>query len=82
MQEVANVEVELSRAEGTIRGFRNHSAIEDRAHSLGMQLTRQMQGAQQVGSGGGSGGGLVGWSGSRPGRPPAWLPRPPTRWAA
>lgn len=43
LHEAANVEVELSRADGTIRGVPHYSLIEGRAHELGKQLSRQVQ---------------------------------------
>lgn len=41
--EAANVEVQLSRADGTIKGIPHYSLIEGRAHELGKQLSRQVQ---------------------------------------
>ena len=43
LREAAEVEVELSRAEGTIKGVPHYSLIEGRAHQLGQQLSRQVQ---------------------------------------
>lgn len=43
LQEAANVEVELSRADGSIRGVPHYSVIEGRAHELGKQLSREVQ---------------------------------------
>lgn len=43
LREAANVEVELSRADGTIKGVPHYSLIEGRAHELGKQLSRQVQ---------------------------------------
>jgi DNA repair exonuclease SbcCD ATPase subunit len=43
LHEAANVEVELSRADGTIRGVPHYSLIEGRAHELGKQLSREVQ---------------------------------------
>lgn len=43
LREAANVEVELSRADGSIRGIPHYSVIEGRAHELGKQLSRQIQ---------------------------------------
>jgi hypothetical protein len=42
LREAAEVEVELSRADGTIKGIPHYSVIEGRAHALGKQLTRQV----------------------------------------
>lgn len=42
-REVAEVEVELSRADGTIRGVPHYSLIEERAHQLGQRLSREVQ---------------------------------------
>ncbi len=41
--EAAEVEVELSRADGTIKGVPHYSLIEGRAHALGKRLSRQVQ---------------------------------------
>jgi hypothetical protein len=41
--EVAEVEVELSRAEGAIVGVPHYSVIESRAHELGKELSRKVQ---------------------------------------
>jgi hypothetical protein len=43
LNEAANVEVELSRADGTIKGVPHYSLIEGRAHELGKQLSREVQ---------------------------------------
>jgi len=43
LQEAAEVEVELSRADGTIKGIPHYSLIEGRAHELGKQLSREVQ---------------------------------------
>lgn len=43
LREAADVEVELSRADGSIRGAPHYSLIEGRAHELGKQLSRQVQ---------------------------------------
>jgi DNA repair exonuclease SbcCD ATPase subunit len=43
LREAANVEVELSRADGTIKGVPHYSLIEGRAHELGKQLSREAQ---------------------------------------
>jgi hypothetical protein len=43
LREAAQVEVELSRADGSIRGVPHYSVIENRAHELGKQLSRQVQ---------------------------------------
>ena len=43
LHEAANVEVELSRADGTIEGVPHYSLIEGRAHELGKQLSREVQ---------------------------------------
>jgi DNA-directed RNA polymerase subunit RPC12/RpoP len=43
LREAAEVEVELSRADGTIKGIPHYSLIEGRAHELGKQLSRQVQ---------------------------------------
>ena len=43
LQEAAKVEVELSRADGSIRGIPHYSVIEGRAHELGKQLSRRIQ---------------------------------------
>lgn len=42
-RDVAEVEVELSRAEGAIVGIPHYSVIEQRAHDLGRQLSREIQ---------------------------------------
>ena len=43
LREAANVEVELSRADGTVKGASHYSPIEGRAHVLGKQLSREVQ---------------------------------------
>lgn len=43
LHEAAEVEVELSRADGTIKGVPHYSQIEGRAHELGKRLSRQVQ---------------------------------------
>lgn len=43
LRQAAQVEVELSRADGSIRGIPHYSVIEGRAHELGKQLSRQIQ---------------------------------------
>lgn len=43
LREAADVEVELSRANGTIKGVPHYSLIEGRAHKLGQQLSREVQ---------------------------------------
>jgi hypothetical protein len=43
LREAAEVEVELSRADGTIRGVPHYSVIEGRAHELGKRLSRAVQ---------------------------------------
>lgn len=43
LREAAEVEVELSRADGSIKGVPHYSVIEGRAHALGKQLSRQVQ---------------------------------------
>jgi DNA repair exonuclease SbcCD ATPase subunit len=43
LREAASVEVELSRADGTIKGVPHYSLIEGRAHDLGKQLSREAQ---------------------------------------
>jgi len=43
LREAALVEVELSRADGAIKGVPHYSVIEGRAHQLGRQLSRQVQ---------------------------------------
>lgn len=43
LREAADVEVELSRADGTIKGVPHYSLIEGRAHKLGGQLSRAVQ---------------------------------------
>jgi lipopolysaccharide biosynthesis regulator YciM len=46
LEEAALVEVELSRADGTIRGVPHYSVIEGRAHALGKQLSQEVQARQ------------------------------------
>jgi hypothetical protein len=48
LSEVAQVEVELSRAEGAIVGMPHYSVIESRAHQLGRRLSRQVQQQQMA----------------------------------
>lgn len=43
IRNVARLEVELSRADGTIRGVPHYSVIERRAHELGRVVSRQVQ---------------------------------------
>ncbi len=43
LHEAAEVEVELSRADGAIKGVPHYSLIEGRAHELGQQLSREVQ---------------------------------------
>lgn len=43
VREAAEVEVELSRADGTIQGVPHYSVIEGRAHELGRQLSCAVQ---------------------------------------
>ena len=43
LREAAEVEVELSRTNGTIRGIPHYSIIEGRAHQLGKQLSCEIQ---------------------------------------
>ncbi len=43
LKEAAVVEVELIRADGSIKGVPHYSVIERRAHELGRQLSRQVQ---------------------------------------
>ena len=43
LREAAEVEVELSRADGTIRGVPHYSIIEGRAHELGKRRSREVQ---------------------------------------
>jgi len=43
LREAAEIEVELSRADGSIRGVPHYSVIEGRAHELGKQLSRTVQ---------------------------------------
>ena len=48
LHEAAEAEVQLSRAEGAIRGVPHYSVIEGRAHELGMQLSRSVQQEQML----------------------------------
>jgi hypothetical protein len=48
LSEVAEVEVELSRAEGAIVGIPHYSVIESRAHQLGRRLSREVQQQQMT----------------------------------
>lgn len=43
LREAAEVEAELSRADGTIKGVPHYSLIEGRAHDLGKRLSREVQ---------------------------------------
>ena len=43
LREAAQVAVELSRADGTIKGVPHYSLIEGQAHELGKQLSREVQ---------------------------------------
>ena len=43
LHEAAKIEVELSRADGTIKGVPHYSLIEGRAHELGKKLSREVQ---------------------------------------
>jgi DNA repair exonuclease SbcCD ATPase subunit len=43
LREAAEIEVELSRAEGAIQGVPHYSVIENRAHELGRRLSQQCQ---------------------------------------
>ncbi len=43
LREAAEVEVELSRTDGTIKGVPHYSLIEGRAHELGKQFSREVQ---------------------------------------
>jgi uncharacterized protein with PIN domain len=43
LREAAEVEVELSRAEGAIVGIPHYSVIESRAHDMGRRLSRTIQ---------------------------------------
>lgn len=43
LREAAEVEVELSRADGSIKGVPHYSVIEGRAHALGKHLSREIQ---------------------------------------
>jgi DNA repair exonuclease SbcCD ATPase subunit len=46
LEEAALVEVELSRADGAIRGVPHYSVIEGRAHALGRLLSQEAQARQ------------------------------------
>lgn len=46
LKEAAEVEVELSRQQGAIRGVPHYSVIEGRAHELGRRLSREVQSRQ------------------------------------
>jgi hypothetical protein len=48
LREAADVEVELSRADGSIQGVPHYSLIEGRAHELGKQLSREVQQRQMT----------------------------------
>lgn len=43
LREAAEVQVELSRADGTIKGIPHYSVIETQGHELGRQLSREFQ---------------------------------------
>ena len=43
LREAAEIEVELSRVDGTIRGVSHYSVIEGRPHELGKQLSQTVQ---------------------------------------
>jgi hypothetical protein len=43
LREAADVEVELSRADGAVKGIPHYSLIEGRAHELGKRLSREVQ---------------------------------------
>ena len=43
LHEAAEIEVELGRADGTIKGVPHYSLIEGRAHELGKKLSREVQ---------------------------------------
>jgi hypothetical protein len=43
LREAAEIEVELSRANGAIKGVPHYSLIQGRAHELGKQLSREVQ---------------------------------------
>lgn len=43
LQEAADVEVELSRAQGAVRGVVHYSVFENRAHEIGRKLSRLVQ---------------------------------------
>jgi hypothetical protein len=46
LKEAAHVSVALDRADSTITGVPHYSVIEARAHELGQQLSREIQGRQ------------------------------------
>ncbi len=48
LREAAEIEVELSRVDGSIRGVPHYSVIEGRAHELGRQLSRTIQQRQMT----------------------------------
>jgi len=48
MKETAETAVDLSRADGTIRGVPHYSTIEPHAHELGKQLSREVQQRQMT----------------------------------
>jgi hypothetical protein len=50
LREAAEVQVELSRADGTIKGIPHYSVIETQGHELGRQLSREFQQRQMNGS--------------------------------
>lgn len=43
LREAAAIDVELSRADGSIKGVPHYSIIEGRAHELGKHLSREVQ---------------------------------------
>ena len=43
LREAAAIDVELSRADGSIKGIPHYSTIEGRGHELGKQLSREVQ---------------------------------------
>jgi hypothetical protein len=54
LRQAAEAAVELDRANGTIVGIPHYSVIEARAHDLGQQLSRQIQGRHMSQIAGGS----------------------------
>jgi DNA repair exonuclease SbcCD ATPase subunit len=46
LREAAEVQVQLSRADGSIEGIPHYSTIEGQAHELGRQLSREVQARQ------------------------------------